>query len=91
MPISPITLRPATDADLPAVWRLGEGAVELRGPLLLAEARGRPLAAIAVDDGAVVRDPLRRTAAAVALLRAQRELLGTTPTAAGARSYLSVA
>ncbi len=77
MPISPITLRPAMPADAPAVRELAtlDCRPVLRGPVLLAEARGRPIAAIAVRDGAVVADPFRRTAAAVALLRTQRELL----------------
>ncbi len=78
MPISPITLRPAMPADARAVDELAEldGRPPLRGPVLLAEARGRPVAAIAVRDGAVVADPFRRTADAVTLLRTQRELLG---------------
>lgn len=78
MPISPITLRPAMPADASAISYLAEldSRPALRGPVLLAEARGRPIAAIAVRDGAVVADPMRRTAAAVALLRTQRELLG---------------
>lgn len=79
MPISALTLRPATDADLPALRRFtgaDEAETDLGGPVLLAETRGRPVAAIALRDGAVVRDPGRRTAAAVALLRAHRDLTG---------------
>lgn len=78
MPISPITLRPAMPADMPAVRELEilDSRPPLRGPILMAEARGRPIAAMAVRDGAVVADPFRKTSAAVALLRTQRELLG---------------
>lgn len=77
MPISPITLRPAMPADMPAVRELEilDSRPPLRGPILLAESRGRPLAAMAIRDGAVVADPFRRVRAAVALLRTQRELL----------------
>lgn len=77
MPISPITLRPAMPADMPAVRELEilDNRPPLRGPILIAEARGRPVAAMAVRDGAVVADPFRRARAAVALLRTQRELL----------------
>lgn len=77
MPISPITIRPAMPADTGVLRDLAalDARPELRGPVLLAEARGRPVAAIAMDDGAVAADPFRRSAAAVALLRTQRELV----------------
>lgn len=77
MPMSPITIRPAMQADTAVLRSLAEldARPPLRGPVLLAEARGRPVAAISLDDGAVAADPFRRTAGAVTLLRTQRELV----------------
>ncbi|MBJ7329487.1 MAG: hypothetical protein JHC95_06295 [Solirubrobacteraceae bacterium] len=77
MPTTPITIRPAMPADAAALRNLAalDGRPPLRGPAIIAEARGRAIAAIALDDGAVAADPMRRTAGPVTLLRTQRELL----------------
>lgn len=90
MPITPITIRPAMTADEAVVRDLAslDAQPALRGPVLLAESRGRPIAAIALDDGAVAADPFRRTSGAVTLLRLQRELVREQRR--GARRHLSV-
>lgn len=78
MPMSPVTIRAAMPADARDLRRLAEldARPPLQGPALVAASRGRLIAAIALRDGAVVADPFKRTAAPVALLRMQRELLG---------------
>lgn len=90
MPMAPVTIRPAMPADNRALRQLAEldARPPLRGPALVAESRGRLIAAVALQDGAVFADPFKRTAAPVALLRMQRELLGARRRAGG--HYLRV-
>jgi hypothetical protein len=66
-----VVIREARDADLAALHDLAEldSAVPLTGPVLVAIVDGRPWAAIGVDDGRVIADPFRASAAAVELLR----------------------
>ncbi len=66
-----VMIRPARDADLAALCDLAEldGAQPLTGPVLVALVDDRPWAALAVEDGRVVADPFRPSAAAVELLR----------------------
>jgi hypothetical protein len=58
-------------ADDETVRRLAalDDAPELAGPVLLALVDGKPVAALALDDGRVVADPFVRSAHAVSLLR----------------------
>ncbi|MDX8152199.1 hypothetical protein SK069_11380 [Patulibacter brassicae] len=64
-------VRRATAADAEALERLAAAADAAvpTGPVLLAEAAGAPLAALAVEDGAVIADPAWPTAGAVEALR----------------------
>ena len=66
-----ITIRPAGPVDAPAVARLAalDSAKAPTGDLLLAEADGRPVAALSVTTGAAVADPFLSSAEAVAVLR----------------------
>jgi hypothetical protein len=78
----PVTIRPSSPDDAPAVARLA--ALDSRrvpaGPLLLAEIGGEPWAAIALDTGTAFADPFRPTAALVDLLRRRAEhLAAATP------------
>jgi hypothetical protein len=69
----PMTTRLATPADLPTITRLAEldsGHVP-RGRVLLAEHRGRVVAAISLETGAVFADPFVSTAGLVKNLRAE--------------------
>ena len=67
-----LTIRPARPQDAAALHLLAEldSAAPLHGSVLLAETRGRPVAALSVDDGRAVADPVAPTAPAVAALRA---------------------
>jgi hypothetical protein len=69
----PVTIRPATRADLPAVASLAEldSARVPRGRLLLAELRGSVVAAISLESGALFADPFLSTADVVKDLRAK--------------------
>jgi hypothetical protein len=69
----PVTIRPATRADLPAVASLAEldSARVPRGRVLLAEHRGSVVAAISLESGALFADPFVSTAAVVRDLRAK--------------------
>jgi hypothetical protein len=71
MTASHITIRPARDRDEWAVTRLAalDSQRPLTGDVLLAEADGRPVAAVAVADGRVTADPFVESATTVALLR----------------------
>lgn len=73
----PITLRPLTAADVPAVERLA--ALEEQpmppGPLLLAEVDGTVEAAVAIVGGETVANPFAACAEAVSLLHARVEQL----------------
>ncbi|MEA2170662.1 MAG: hypothetical protein QOF76_3962 [Solirubrobacteraceae bacterium] len=68
-----LTIRPARAVDDWAVERLAalDSQRPLSGDVLLAEADGRPVAAIAVADGRVTADPFVLTATTVALLHAR--------------------
>jgi hypothetical protein len=69
----PVTIRPATRADLPAVASLAEldSARVPRGPVLLAERRGSVVAAISLESGELFADPFVSTADVVKDLRAK--------------------
>lgn len=73
MSSSPATLSllPAEAVDAVTVARLAalDEAEPLAGPVLLAVADGRPVAALSVADGRVAADPFTHTADAVAMLR----------------------
>ena len=80
---SSLYLRPATAADAKAVARLAalDETETPRGPVLMAFADGRPVAALSMADGRVAADPFARTAEAVELLavRARRERRSAAP------------
>ena len=65
-----LTIRPATPADAEALVRLAQldSQRTRAGDHVLAEADGKLVAAVALDDGATYADPFERTANAVALL-----------------------
>ena len=69
----PVTIRPATRADRPAVASLAEldSARVPRGRVLLAEFRGRVVAAISLEGGELFADPFVSTADVVKDLRAK--------------------
>ena len=79
--MNPLLIRPATASDSAALVRLAQ--LDSRrlpaGPHLLAELDGRPVAALARPDGAVVADPFTRTAGIVALLRERAAQLNGAP------------
>lgn len=66
-----VVIRAAHDADVAALHDLAEldSAAPLTGPVLVALVDGRPWAALGLDDGRVIADPFRESAAAVELLR----------------------
>jgi hypothetical protein len=66
-----LTIRPARAVDGWAVERLAalDSAKPLAGDVLLAEADGRPVAAVSVSTGHSVADPFTPSAGAVAVLR----------------------
>ena len=59
------------------MWRLAalDEAPPLVGPVLLASADGRPVAALSLADRRLVADPFVATAQTVSLLRARAEQL----------------
>jgi hypothetical protein len=67
----PVTLRHATPDDRGALERLAalDEADIPAGPLLVADVDDRPVAALALGDGAVIADPFVATSDPVALLR----------------------
>jgi hypothetical protein len=69
----PVTIRPATRADFPAVASLAEldSARVPRGRVLLAELRGSVVAAISLESGELFADPFVSTADVVKDLRAK--------------------
>jgi hypothetical protein len=69
----PVTIRPATRADLPAVASLAEldSARVPGGRVLLAERRGSVVAAISLASGELFADPFVSTADVVKDLRAR--------------------
>jgi hypothetical protein len=83
-----LTIRVAAPDDAGTLRRLAEldSARSLRGRVLIAEAGGVPVAAVALETGAVTADPFRRTAGAVHALRQRRyELLRQSADAPAAR------
>jgi hypothetical protein len=75
-----LTLRPAKDADRPAIARLVEmeEADALAGEVLVAELDGYVIAALSVAGNRAVADIFRPTAGIVRLLRERREQLIAT-------------
>ena len=75
-----LTLRPANDADRPAIDRLVEmeEADAVTGEALLAELDGYVIAALSMADDRAVADIFRPTAGIVRLLRERREQLLAT-------------
>ncbi len=75
--ISTTAIRPASQDDTAAVARLAalDSAAVPTGRLLLGIVDGEPLAALSLEDGAVVADPFTRTVGLVALLRQRAALL----------------
>lgn len=67
----PVVELRTSDGDDETVRRLAalDDAPELAGPVLLAFVDGKPVAALALNDGRVVADPFVRSAHAVSLLR----------------------
>jgi len=79
-----LTVRTARPTDDWALARLAglDSARPLTGEVILAEAEGRPVAAISVTDGRVVADPFQTTTETVAVLRMRAAQLRATPAAA---------
>ena len=69
-----LTIRLARPQDSRTLFRLAalDSAAPLTGRVLLAELDLVPLAAVALESGAVVADPFRHTADAVRMLRLRR-------------------
>ena len=67
---TPITFRPSTETDAPALRRLAEldSASPMEGEVFLAEHDGHALAAVSVDEGRAIADPFEPTAQVVDLL-----------------------
>jgi len=68
-------IRMATPDDAVALHRLAQldSATPLTGAVLVAEADGEPVAAVAVADGRTIADPFVPTAPAVVALRARAQ------------------
>jgi hypothetical protein len=78
----PLTVRTASDADRTALDRLA--ALDSAEPLrdsraLMAELDGRPVAAVALSDQAVLADPFERTAEIVEMLKLRVRQLSRRP------------
>jgi hypothetical protein len=73
MTSSELTLRPAREVDHGALDRLAQldSQRPLTGDVLLAEADGRPVAALSVSEHRVTADPFVDTSNVVPLLRAR--------------------
>jgi hypothetical protein len=69
--MTPVLVRPALDVDAADLEQLAslDSARPLTGEVLLAVSGGEVAAAMSLDTGAVVADPLRPTAHLVELLR----------------------
>ncbi len=67
----PLTIRQATEADLPAIARLAQLDAKRTpsGEVLIALGGGSPIAALSVDDDLAVADPFSLSSEAVELLR----------------------
>jgi hypothetical protein len=72
-----VTVRRARSADESGLARLAalDSARPLRGPVLVAEADSRPLAAVPLGSGRAIADPFEPTAEIVALLKLRRQQL----------------
>ena len=70
-PRGELKLRAATDADALALLRLArlDSSLALTGTIILAEDDGEIVAAQAVESGAAIANPFRRTTPIVAMLR----------------------
>jgi hypothetical protein len=87
----PLMIRMATPHDADALRRLAalDSARPLRGPVLLAESDGAPVAAVSLHSGAVIADPFQRSAGAARMLRLRRyQLLRQGQEVAPARQRL---
>jgi hypothetical protein len=87
----PMTIRLASPKDAGALRRLAalDEVRPLKGPVLLAESDGVPVAALSLEAGAVAADPFQHSAGAVRLLRLRRyQLLRQGGDMAPARSLL---
>ena len=82
-----VSIRRALPEDAAALLRLAalDCARPLGGSVLLAEADGEPLAALARADGRVGADPFRSTEPLVALLRVRGGQVGSVGRAPGRR------
>jgi hypothetical protein len=67
---TPITFRPGNESDAPVLRQLAEldSARPIHGEVYVAEHRGRPIAAVSVDEQRVIADPFEPTAEVVDLL-----------------------
>jgi hypothetical protein len=74
----PLTVRLGVAADWPALRHLAEldSATAPPAPLLIGERNGRLLAALSLENGAVVANPFAPTADVVALLELRARQLG---------------
>jgi hypothetical protein len=79
------TARPADADRLTDLARL-DSARPLTGDVLLAEADGRPVAALSLTDHRAVADPFVRSGEAVAVLRVRAGQLGATAAATRLRA-----
>jgi len=78
-----VVVRLADECDHTALRRLVvcAGAMDLRGPILVAEAEGRMLAARSLADGHAVADPVRRTGQLAELLALRALHMRASPAA----------
>lgn len=74
---SSLTLRQAGTADEAAIARVAalDSSRPPRCPALIGQVEGRIVAALSLDDGAVVADPFEHTADVVQALRLRRDQL----------------
>ena len=81
---APLVIRLAVAADAASLRRLAhmDSARPLSGQALLAEQAGSVIAALSLDDGAVIADPFLPSADAVALLRLRATQFAATRVAA---------
>ena len=86
-----LRLRPADAHDGASLRRLAalDSARPLRGEVLVAEADDVVVAALSLDDGRTVADPMRPTAEVVDLLRTRATLTRPAGSRAGALGRLS--
>jgi hypothetical protein len=75
----PVTIRPARSTDLGSVREVAllDSQRPPRGPLLVAAVGNEIVAALVIGTGAVIANPFRHTAGAVALLRLRAEQLSS--------------